>query len=51
VSRGREKGIGFFLGGGKPGKGVTFEMQIKKISNNNKKESSKSKTHQQCLSS
>ena len=32
-SRGREDGIGCFQEGGKLGKGITFEMQIKKISN------------------
>ena len=35
VSRGREEGMGVFMG--KPGKGITFEMYIKKIFNNNKK--------------
>jgi hypothetical protein len=32
-SRGREDVIGYFWEGGKLGKGVKFEMQIKKISN------------------
>jgi hypothetical protein len=32
-SRGREGVIACFQEGGKPGKGITFEMQIKKISN------------------
>jgi hypothetical protein len=32
-SRGREDVIGGFQEGGKLGKGITFEMQIKKISN------------------
>jgi hypothetical protein len=32
-SRRREDVIGYFLEGGKPGKGLRFEMLIKKISN------------------
>jgi hypothetical protein len=32
-SRGREDVIGCFQEGGKPGKGITFEISIKKISN------------------
>jgi hypothetical protein len=31
--RGRGKWLGVFWKEGKPGKGITFEMQIKKISN------------------
>jgi hypothetical protein len=36
VIRGHLEGIGAFWRG-KPGKGITFEMQIKKISNRKKK--------------
>jgi hypothetical protein len=36
VSRGRGKGIGDFSEG-KQGKGITFEMEIKKISNKKKR--------------
>jgi hypothetical protein len=32
-SRAREDMIGYFWEGGKPGKEITFEMQIKNISN------------------
>ena len=35
-SRRKEDVIGCFQEGGKPGKGIIFEMQIKKISNKNK---------------
>jgi hypothetical protein len=31
-SSGREDVIGYFWEGGKPGKGITFEMKIKKLS-------------------
>ena len=36
-SRGREDMLGCFWKGGKPGKGITFENEIKKISKERKK--------------
>ena len=40
-SRGREDGIGAVWEAGKLGKGIIFEMYVKKISNKEKKEDKK----------
>jgi hypothetical protein len=45
-SSGREDGTGGFWEGGKSRKGITLEMQIKKISNKNEKAKGKKRKHQ-----